>query len=80
VFDLCKKLDIDTIYVNPSMLVNDTTLAQFDSDNNRVLVNENFAELAKDRNTTLEQVLLHEYIHVISSYAIDNVDVMPEKV
>ena len=79
-FNLCNKLGIKTVLVDSSQLVSETTAAQYDSDNNRILLNNNYEQLLDKMDSTLDQIISHEYIHVISAYAIDNVEDMPEQV
>lgn len=79
-FNLCNKLGIKTVLVDSSQLVSETTAAQYDSDNNRILLNNNYEQLLDKLDSTLDQIISHEYIHVISAYAIDNVEDMPEQV
>ena len=79
-FNLCNKLGIKTVLVDSSQLVSETTVAQYDSDNNRILLNNNYEQLLDKSDSTLDQIISHEYIHVISAYAIDNVEDMPEQV
>lgn len=80
VFDLVNKLGIQTVLVDPSQLVQGTTTAQYDSDNNRILLRNDYESYLYGTGTTLNYLLLHEYIHVITSYAIDNADEMPADV
>lgn len=80
VFDLVNKLGIQTVLVDPSQLVQGTTAAQYDSDNNRILLRNDYESYLYGTGTTLNYLLLHEYIHVITSYAIDNADEMPADV
>lgn len=79
-FNLCNKLGIKTVLVDSSQLVSETTVAQYDSDNNRIVLNNNYEQLLDKMDSTLDQIISHEYIHVISAYAIDNVEDMPEQV
>lgn len=79
-FNLCNKLGIKTVLVDSSQLVSETNAAQYDSDNNRILLNNNYEQLLDKMDSTLDQIISHEYIHVISAYAIDNVEDMPEQV
>lgn len=80
VFDLVNKLGIQTVLVDPSQLVQGTTAAQYDSDNNRILLRNDYESYLYGTGKTLNYLLLHEYIHVITSYAIDNADEMPADV
>ena len=80
VFDLVNKLGIQTVLVDPSQLVQGTTAAQYDSDNNRILLRNDYESYLYRTGKTLNYLLLHEYIHVITSYAIDNADEMPADV
>lgn len=80
VFDLVNRLGIQTVLVDPSQLVQRTTAAQYDSDNNRILLRNDYKSYLDKTGTTLNRLLLHEYIHVITSYAIDNADEMPADV
>ena len=80
VFDLVNKLGIQTVLVDPSQLVQGTTTAQYDSDNNRILLRNDYESYLYGTGKTLNYLLLHEYIHVITSYAIDNADEMPADV
>ena len=72
VFDLVNKLGIQTVLVDQSQLIQSATIAQFDSDNNRIKLRKDYEDYVKEAGISLNNLLLHEYIHVITSYAIDN--------
>lgn len=76
VFDLVNKLGIQTVLVDQSQLIQSATIAQFDSDNNRIKLRKDYEDYVKEAGISLNNLLLHEYIHVITSYAIDNADKM----
>lgn len=76
VFDLVNKLGIQTVLVDQSQLIQSDTIAQFDSDNNRIKLRKDYEDYVKEAGMSLNNLLLHEYIHVITSYAIDNADKM----
>lgn len=79
-FDLINKLGIQVVLVDQRELAGSSTVAQYNSDNNSIQLSKNYESLLKQNGMSLHQLLSHEYIHVVSSYAIDNVESMPKEV
>lgn len=79
-FDLINKLGIQVVLVDQRELAGSSTIAQYNSDNNSIQLSKNYESLLKQNGMSLHQLLSHEYIHVVSSYAIDNVESMPKEV
>ena len=76
IFDLINRLGIKNILTDQSQLITDTTVAQFDSDNNNILLRNDYQSYVNKMGMSLNDILLHEYIHVITSYVMDNADEM----
>ena len=82
VFQACKQVGIDLQWVYPDLnLTSSHTLGEWNTDTISVYLNRYYKDVIKDSNdVSLEDTVLHEAIHALTTYAIDNVDNMPEPV